>query len=108
MNYYVIFVKPTNFFATLTFESQPTLRQEKGNELKEWGKGIPWFKCTRTHVWKCKGWSPNIPTRGIGSPMVFYIFGQKFEEPNFVQIKPPLNNYKCVRQYYNEVWHISK
>ncbi len=67
MCYLVIFVKPTNIVVILTFESQPTLRQDKGNELEEWGKGILWFKCIHTHVWKCKGWSPNIPTWGIGS-----------------------------------------
>jgi hypothetical protein len=35
MCYLVIFVKPTNIFATLTFESQLTLRQDKGNELEK-------------------------------------------------------------------------
>jgi hypothetical protein len=57
MCYLVIFVKPTNIVATLAFESRPTLRQDKGNELEEWGKDIPWFKCTHIHVWKCKGWN---------------------------------------------------
>jgi hypothetical protein len=35
MCYLVIFVKPTNIVATLTFESQPTFRQDKENKLEE-------------------------------------------------------------------------